>query len=191
MPASPPDLIGSVVGVHRSATHTFAKEPVDVINLLPGLGVDGDAHLGAQVKHRSRVAVDPTQPNLRQVHLVMSELLDEVRAAGHSIEPGHLGENVTTTGIDLIGLPVGSVLRLGDTALVALTGLRNPCKQIKGIGDGVLKMMFVDGEQYGRAGEQVGRTGVMGVVLAGGTVRTNDPIAVRFPAGQLTPMQKV
>jgi MOSC domain-containing protein YiiM len=186
-----PDLIGSVLAVHRSDTHTFSKEPVDVITLLPGLGVEGDAHLGAQVKHRSRVAADPTQPNLRQVHLVMSELLDEVRSAGHAIDHGQLGENVTTTGIDMIGLPVGSILRLGDTALVALTGLRNPCKQIRDVGDGVLKMMFVDGERYSRPGEQVGRTGVMGVVLAGGTVRAADPIAVRFPAGELTPMQKV
>lgn len=186
-----PDLIGSVLAVHRSDTHTFSKGTVDVITLLPGLGVEGDAHLGAQVKHRSRVAADPTQPNLRQVHLVMSELLDEVRSAGHAIEHGQLGENVTTTGIDLIGLPVGSVLRLGDTALVALTGLRNPCKQIRDVGDGVLKMMFVDGERYSRPGEQVGRTGVMGVVLASGTVRADDPIAVRFPAGALTPMQKV
>ena len=186
-----PDLIGSVVAVHRSDTHTFSKANVDAITLLPGLGVEGDAHLGAQVKHRSRVAADPTQPNLRQVHLVMSELLDEVRAAGHVIEQGHLGENITTTGLDLIGLPVGSVLRLGDTALVALTGLRNPCKQIRNVGDGVLKMMFVDGERYGRPGEQVGRAGVMGVVLAGGTVQADDPIAVRFPAGELTPMQRV
>lgn len=191
MTTSTPDLTGSVIAVHRSDTHTFSKASADAITLLPGLGVEGDAHLGAQVMHRSRVAADPTQPNLRQVHLVMSELLDEVRAAGHSIDPGQLGENITTSGLDLIGLPVGSVLRLGNSALVALTGLRNPCKQIRDVGDGVLKMMFVDGERYGRPGEQVGRTGVMGVVLAGGTVRPADPIAVRFPAGVQTPMQKV
>jgi len=191
MSTASPDLIGSVVAVHRSDKHTFAKKAVASIELLPGLGVEGDAHLGARVKHRSRVAADPNQPNLRQVHLVMSELLDEVRAADHEIEPGRLGENMTTTGIDLIGLPVGSMLRLGDTALVALTGLRNPCKQIRDVGDGVLKMMFVDGERYGRPGEQVGRTGVMGVVVAGGTVSAGDEIAVRYPAGTLTPMQKV
>lgn len=185
------DLVGTVTAVHRSDEHTFSKPQSDAITLLPGLGVEGDAHAGAQVKHRSRVAADPTQPNLRQVHLVMSELLDEVIGAGHSIVPGQLGENITTAGIDLIGLPVGSMLRLGDTALVALTGLRNPCKQIRDVGDGVLKMMFVDGERYGRPGEQVGRTGVMGVVVAGGTVRSGDPIAVRFPAGPKTPMQRV
>ena len=191
MPTAAPDITGSVVAVHRSAEHTFSKANVADITLIAGLGVEGDAHQGAQVKHRSRVAADPTQPNLRQVHLVMSELLDEVRAAGHEIETGSLGENVTTSGIDLIGLPVGSLLRLGHTALVALTGLRNPCPQIRNIGDGALKMMFVDGERYGRPGERVGRTGVMGVVVAGGTVAAGDPIAVRYPAGVLTPMQKV
>ncbi|WP_394937065.1 MOSC domain-containing protein [uncultured Ilumatobacter sp.] len=191
MPAASPDLSGSVLAVHRSGEHTFSKQTVDAVTLLPGLGVDGDAHLGARVKHRSRVAADPNQPNLRQIHLVMSELLDEVVEAGHQVVPGQLGENVTTTGLDLVGLPVGSMLRLGDTALVALTGLRNPCKQIRSVGDGVLKMMFVDGERYGRPGEQVGRTGVMGVVVAGGLIRSGDPIEVRYPAGALTPMQKV
>lgn len=188
---SPPDLSGAVVAVHRSADHTFAKPSTESITLLSGLGVEGDAHAGARVQHRSRVAADPSQPNLRQVHLVMSELIDEVNAAGHQVIPGQLGENVTTSGLDLIGLPVGSMLRLGDTALVALTGLRNPCKQIRDVGDGVLKMMFVDGERYGRPGEQVGRTGVMGVVVAGGTFGPGDPIGVRFPAGPRTPMQKV
>lgn len=191
MPAASPDLSGSVLAVHRSGEHTFSKQTVDAVTLLPGLGVDGDAHLGARVKHRSRVAADPNQPNLRQIHLVMSELLDEVVEAGHQVVPGQLGENVTTTGLDLVGLPVGSMLRLGDTALVALTGLRNPCKQIRSVGDGVLKMMFVDGERYGRPGEQVGRTGVMGVVVAGGLIRSGDPIEVRYPAGALTPMQKI
>ena len=191
MPAASPDLSGSVLAVHRSGEHTFSKQTVDAVTLLPGLGVDGDAHLGARVKHRSRVAADPNQPNLRQIHLVMSELLDEVVEAGHQVVPGQLGENVTTTGLDLVGLPVGSMLRLGDTALVALTGLRNPCKQIRSVGDGGLKMMFVDGERYGRPGEQVGRTGVMGVVVAGGLIRSGDPIEVRYPAGALTPMQKV
>ncbi len=191
MPAASSDLSGSVLAVHCSGEHSFSKQTVDTVTLLPGLGVQGDAHLGPRVKHRSRVAADPNQPNLRQIHLVMSELLDEVVEAGHQVAPGQLGENVTTPGLDLIGLPVGSMLRLGDTALVALTGLRNPCKQIRSIGDGVLKMMFVDGGRYGRPGEQVGRTGVMGVVVAGGVVRSGDPVKVRYPAGVLTPMQKV
>lgn len=188
---TPPDAQASVVAVHRAADYQFSKDTEASITLVAGLGVAGDAHLGATVQHRSRVAKDPNQPNLRQVHLVMSELLDEVRATGTEIANGQLGENITTNGIDLIGLPVGSMLRIGDTALVALTGLRNPCKQIHGVGDGVLKMMFVDGEAYGRPGEQVGRTGVMGVIVAGGEVRSDDIIEVRYPAGSHTPMQKV
>lgn len=185
------DISAAVVAVHRAPDYQFSKDTTDSITLLAGLGVEGDAHLGATVQHRSRVAKDPNQPNLRQVHLVMSELLDEVRAAGHEIREGQLGENITTSGVDLIGLPVGSVLRIGDDALVALTGLRNPCKQIRDVGDGVLKMMFVDGDSYGRPGEQVGRTGVMGVVLTGGDVSPGDAIEIRYPAGPHTPMQKV
>ncbi len=189
--SSPSDASASIVAVHRSPGHTFSKENSPSITLLAGLGVEGDAHLGATVKHRSRVAADPNQPNLRQVHLVMSELLEEVRGEGHEIEPGQLGENITTSGVDLIDLPVGSVLRLGDNALIALTGLRNPCRQIHNVGSGVLKMMFVDGERYGRPGQQVGRTGVMGVVVTGGEVGPGDPIEIRYPAGPHTPMQKV
>jgi len=188
---SSPDLSASVVAVHKASEYQFSKDTADSITLLAGLGVEGDAHLGATVQHRSRVAKDPNQPNLRQVHLVMSELLDEVRAAGHKIAEGQLGENITTSGVDLIGLPVGSVLRIGDDAIVALTGLRNPCPQIRDVGDGVLKMMFVDGEQYGRPGEKVGRTGVMGVVLTGGVVSAGDTVAIRYPAGPHTPMQKI
>ncbi len=187
----PSDATASVVALHRSSDHTFSKTSVAEIRLLAGLGVEGDVHAGARVTHRSRVAKDPNQPNLRQVHLVMSELLDEVRDAGHEISEGQLGENITTAGLDLIGLPVGSILRIGDDALVALTGLRNPCKQIHGVGPGVLKMMFADGEQYGRPNEQVGRTGVMGVVVASGTVTAGDTIEVRYPAGKHVPMQKV
>jgi MOSC domain-containing protein YiiM len=200
MSAADPDLTGSVVAVHRKATYEFSKDTVESITLIAGLGVEDDAHLGATVQHRSRVAADPTQPNLRQVHLIMSELLDEVNAAGHSVVPGQLGENVTTAGIDLIGLPVGAMLRLGDTALVSITGLRNPCPQIKSVGDGVLEMMFVeqpsdsdDGDEGADAAtiRKVGRTGVMGVVVAGGVVRAGDPIAVRYPAGALTPLERV
>ncbi len=190
-PFSPPDQSASVIAVHRAPEYQFSKDTAASITLIAGLGVEGDAHSGATVQHRSRVAKDPNQPNLRQVHLVMSELLDEVRATGAEIDEGQLGENITTSGVDLIGLPVGSVLRIGEDALVALTGLRNPCKQIHDVGDGVLKMMFVDGAKYGRPGEQVGRTGVMGVVLAGGEVRSGDTIDIRYPAGPPTPMRRV
>lgn len=185
-----PDLIGTVAAVHRSKEHTFSKGTCGSIELVAGLGVNGDAHQGAKVKHRSRVAANPDQPNLRQVHLVMSELLDEVTTAGHSIVAGQLGENITTTGIDLIGLPVGSMLRIGDTTLVALTGLRNPCPQIKSVGDGVMKMMFID-DPDNSDGPRIGRAGVMGVVVSGGTVSAGDAIKIRYPAGPLTRMEKI
>ena len=185
-----PDLIGAVAAVHRSDEHTFSKATCESIELVAGLGVNGDAHQGAKVKHRSRVAANPDQPNLRQIHLVMSELLDEVNSAGHNVVAGQLGESITTTGIDLISLPVGSMLRIGDTALVALTGLRNPCPQIKSVGDGLMKMMFID-DQDNPEGPKIGRTGVMGVVIAGGIVAADDGIKIRFPAGPLTRMEKV
>src|SRR5499427_8675066 len=118
-----------VMAVRRSARHTLAKPNQDSIWLAAGLGVEGDAHQGLTVKHRSRVARDPTQPNLRQVHLIHAELHDELRAAGFTISPGQMGENVTTRGIDLLALPAGARLRLGEGALIEVTGLRNPCAQ--------------------------------------------------------------
>lgn len=182
----PPDVTGTVVAVNRSNVHEFSKSSMPSIELVAGLGVEDDAHQGAAVRHRSRVARDPDQPNLRQVHLIASELLDEVSEGGPRVAPGALGENVTTAGLDLVGLPVGAMLRLGPTALVAITGLRNPCKQIEGFGPGLLKRMFVE-----RDGVKIGRTGVMGVVVAGGVVRPGDAIAVRYPAGPPAPLERV
>lgn len=185
--SSPPDLVGSVVAVHRSGDHTFSKESVGEITLVPGLGVEGDAHSGPRVKHRSRVKVNPDQPNLRQVHLVASELLAEVAEQGFTVSPGEVGENITTAGLDLIRLPVGSVLRLGDEALIALTGLRNPCVQIDAFQEGL------QGAMLGRDddGSLLRKTGAMSVVVHGGTVRTGDPIEVRFPPGPAVRMQKI
>jgi hypothetical protein len=117
---------GFVTAVSRSATHTFSKSNQVSIRLLIGLGVDGDAHMGETVKHCSRVARDRTQPNLRQVHLIHAELLDELRAAGFAVSAGQIGENITTVGVDLLGLPTGARLQLGKTAVVEVTGLRNP-----------------------------------------------------------------
>jgi len=65
---------GIVKSVSRSSIHSMAKLNVESINLLKGLGVEGDAHMGKTNKHRSRVKKDPNQPNLRQVHLIHSEL---------------------------------------------------------------------------------------------------------------------
>src|SRR6478735_971073 len=122
-------MAAQVVAVHRSSSHSFSKFAEDAITLVPGLGVEGDSHAGATVQHRSRVRRDPSQPNLRQVHLLQAELFDELMERGHAVWPGDMGENVTTRGIDLLRLPTGTRLRLGPEAVVELTGLRNPCSQ--------------------------------------------------------------
>ncbi|WP_342241864.1 MOSC domain-containing protein [Inquilinus sp. OTU3971] len=176
-----------VTAVGLSPTHSFSKPVLDAIRLLAGLGVEGDAHLGVTVKHRSRVKVDPTQPNLRQVHLIQSELHDELAAAGFTVVPGDLGENVTTRGIDLLGLPTGAKLRLGAEAVVEITGLRNPCGQIDGFQQGLLKQVLGRDE----AGNLVRKAGVMGIVLAGGTVRPGDPIAIELPPEPHRPLERV
>lgn len=169
--------MGTVLAVCASPTHSFGKPVVDSIHLLAGLGVEGDAHAGTTVKHRSRVKADPTQPNLRQVHLIHAELHDELRAAGFDVGPGQMGENVTTRGVDLLSLPVGTKLRLGADAVVEITGLRNPCSQLDAFRPGLLAAVLGRDE----AGQLVRKSGVMGVVLTGGVVRPGDPIAVELP----------
>jgi len=158
------------------------------IRLIEGQGVEGDVHAGATVKHRSRVRRDATQPNLRQVHLIHSELHDELHAAGFApIEPGQMGENVTTRGIDLLALPTGTRLRLGADAVVEVTGLRNPCTQLDGIQDGLMQATL-DRDGGGRL---IRKAGVMGVVLAAGEVRPGDEIAVELPAEPHRPLEPV
>ncbi len=176
-----------VVAVSRSAAHTFSKGQESEIRLLAGLGVDGDAHLGETVKHRSRVARDPTQPNLRQVHLIHAELFDELAAAGYSVAPGQIGENVTTRGIDLLGLATGTRLRLGAGAVVEITGLRNPCTQINGIADRQLSAVLTRQPD----GTVTRKSGVMGVVRVSGVVRPGDPIRVEAPAEPHYPLEPV
>jgi MOSC domain-containing protein YiiM len=144
---------------------------------LTGLGVDGDAHAGKTVKHRSRVARDPGQPNLRQVHLIQAELHQELNGAGFSVAAGQMGENITTRGIDLLGLPRGARLRLGRSALIEVTGLRNPCYQLDDFQAGMMKAVLARDEQ----GRLVRKAGIMGIVLAGGDVRPGDPITIELP----------
>ncbi|MGC5015985.1 MOSC domain-containing protein [Streptosporangium sp. DT93] len=167
-----------VTAVARSATHDFSKTAQPAIRLLEGLGVEGDAHLGITVQHRSRVAQDPTRPNLRQVHLIPAEFHDELRAEGFSVEACELGENITTRGVDLLELPAGTLLRLGEEAVVEVTGLRNPCGQIENFQAGLLRRMTARTAE----GEQVRWAGVMGVVVSGGEVRPGDRIGVELPA---------
>lgn len=172
-------MSGEVVAVSRSDVHEFSKPTVAQITLLAGLGVDGDAHAGRSVQHLSRVAQDPTQPNLRQVHLIHAELFDELRAAGHDVHPGDLGENITTRGVGLLDLPVGAVLRVGPEARVELTGLRNPCRQIDAFQAGLLRRV-VGRDDRGRV---VRKSGVMGVVVRSGAVRPGDPVVTELPTG--------
>ncbi len=178
---------GTVTAVSASPAHTFSKPNADAIRLLAGLGVEGDAHLGVTVKHRSRVARDPTQPNLRQVHLVHAELHDELRAAGFTVRPGDMGENVTTRGVDLLALPAGTRLRLGDEAVVEVTGLRNPCVQLDRFQPGLMAAVLGRDEH----GELVRKAGIMAVVLAGGRVRPGDAIRVELPPEPHRPLQPV
>jgi MOSC domain-containing protein YiiM len=168
---------GVVVGVHRSGDYTFSKPSASSILLIAGVGVEGDAHAGASVKHRSRVRANPDQPNLRQVHLLHAELFQELTAVGYQVSPGELGENITTEGVDLLGLPAGAMLRLGEDALVAVTGLRNPCKQIDGFSSGLLEKVL----SRSPSGEVIRKAGVMGVVVRSGTVSSGDPIRVALP----------
>jgi MOSC domain-containing protein YiiM len=168
---------GRVVAVCASPVHGFSKQARPAVRLVEGLGVDGDAHAGTTVQHLSRVRRNPTQPNLRQVHLVHTELFDEVAEDGHLIRPGELGENVTTTGVDLLGLPAGTVLRLGDVAEVEITGLRNPCYQIDDFQDGLLELML----DRDADGNVVRKAGVMAVVRTGGEVRPGDAVTVVLP----------
>ncbi|MDM7890301.1 MOSC domain-containing protein [Curtobacterium caseinilyticum] len=178
---------GRVVAVGRDAEHRFSKPVVEEITLVAGWGVEGDAHAGATVQHRSRVARDPSQPNLRQVHLLHAEVFDEVAAAGHTVVPGDMGENVTTRGVDLLGLPTGTLLHLGDEASVRVTGLRNPCQQINDFDPGLLRAVLGRSED----GSVERKGGVMGVVVTGGTVRAGDAVRVELPAGEPQPLVPV
>ena len=168
---------GVVTAVSRSATHSMTKPAQESIRLLHALGVEGDAHLGETVKHRSRVARDPSQPNLRQVHLLHAELHDELRRAGFDVATGQMGENVTTRGVDLLALPAGTRLHLGNTAVVEVTGLRNPCAQLDGIQPGLMAATLGRDER----GELIRKAGVMAIVRAGGEVRPGDTIRVELP----------
>jgi MOSC domain-containing protein YiiM len=168
---------GTVIAVSCSPTYTFTKPTQGSIRLLAGLGVEGDAHLGETVKHRSRVARDPTQPNLRQVHLIHAELHDELRAAGFTVSAGQMGENITTSGVDLLGLPTGTRLHLGKTAVVEVTGLRNPCVQLDHFQSGLMAAVL-ERDEHGRL---IRKAGVMGIVLTGGEVQPGDPITVELP----------
>jgi MOSC domain-containing protein YiiM len=180
-------MTATIKAVSKSAEHTMRKTNEPSILLLAGLGVDGDAHMGVSVKHRSRVKQDPTQPNLRQVHLIHAELHEELSAAGFSIEPGQMGENITTLGIDLLALPKHTHLLLGDSAIIEVTGLRNPCSQLDGIQDGLMKAVLGHDE----AGNLVRKAGIMAIVVKGGIVKMGDAIQIEYPEPPFLPLERV
>lgn len=177
----------TVISVGSSPAHAFSKPPQASIRLLAGLGVEGDAHMGKTVKHRSRVARDPSQPNLRQVHLIHAELHDELNARGFSVSAGDMGENVTTRGVDLLGLPTGTRLALGAEAVVEITGLRNPCSQLDDFQPGLMAAVLDRDER----GNLVRKSGVMAIVQVSGEVRPGDPITVQLPPEPHRPLEKV
>lgn len=180
-------MSGIIEAVHAAPTHSMRKITRQAIRLVEGLGVEGDAHLGATVMHRSRLRKSSETPNLRQVHLIHAELHDELRAAGFPVGFGEMGENITTRGIDLLGLPEGTRLHLGQEAVVEVTGLRNPCRQLNGIQPGLMKAVL------GRdaSGGLIRKTGVMSIVLVGGDVRSGDAIRVELPEEPHRPLAPV
>lgn len=178
--------MGKVVSVSLDRRHRFSKASVAEITLVAGEGVAGDAHCGVTVKHRSRARFNPTLPNLRQVHLIHAELFDELAAKGFSVAPAELGENITTSGIDLLGLSTGARLSIGD-AVIEITGLRNPCIQMDRFRDGLMQATL----DRDAEGNLVRKAGIMGIVITGGAVRPGDAIAVTLPEGPHRPLQKV
>jgi MOSC domain-containing protein YiiM len=178
---------GKITAVSSNGTYSFTKPNRESITLLAGFGVEGDVHGGATVKHRFRMRKDPSQPNLRQVHLMHEELFEELREAGFEVGAGQLGENVTTRGVDLLGLPVGARLHLGGQAVVEVTGLRNPCAQIDGFRKGLLKEVVGRGPDGGVRF----KSGIMGVVAVGGVVRPGDTVGIEAPDGPHRPLDIV
>jgi len=171
------DIRGTVQAVSRDESHQFSKVSRDHIRLLEGLGVEGDAHQGVTVQHRSRVAADPTQPNLRQVHLISAELLEELQAKGFEVAPGNMGENITTHGLELLSLPRGTLLHIGLGAVIEVTGLRNPCAQIENFQKGLLDAVL----EHDEHDQLIRKAGIMGIVLMSGAVKPGDAIRVELP----------
>jgi MOSC domain-containing protein YiiM len=181
-----PPPVGAVISVACSEGHQFSKQPVGAITLIAGEGVEGDAHRGVTVKHRSRVAADPTQANLRQVHLIHSELLDELAAKGFAVGPGDMGENILTTGIDLLALPSQSMLHIGSATL-RVTGLRNPCRQLNDFAPGLMDAVL----DRALDGSLIRKAGIMAIVAEGGEIKPGDTITLTLPPPPHQPLDRV
>ena len=179
-------MTGRVIAVSLSTAHSFNKSNRESIELLAGLGIAGDAHCGKTVQHRSRVAQDPTQPNLRQVHLIHSELHDELKTKGFDILSGQMGENITTKGINLLSLPTNTLLRIGE-ATIQVTGLRNPCAQLNRFKSGLMAAVL----DRDSRGNLIRKAGIMGIVIASGVVNTGDTIRVELPPQPYRSLERV
>lgn len=178
--------IPTICAVHRDQNHRFSKQPAETIRIVAGHGVEGDAHAGGTVQHLSRVRIDPNQPNLRQVQLMHRELFEELAAKGFAVQPGNLGENITTSGIDLLGLGRDTLLQIGSEAVLKVTGLRNPCAQIEAFAPGLLHELAVKTDRG-----IVRKAGIMCVAVAGGEVRPGDTIQIEQPDGPHVPLERV
>lgn len=177
----------TIVAVSSHAKHEFSKPAKDAIELREGFGIVGDAHAGTTVQHLSRIAVNPNAPNLRQVHLIHAELLDELRGRGFALAHGAMGENVVTRGIDLLGLATGTVLHLGAEAAIQVTGLRNPCAQLDKLQRGLLAAVL----DRDANGALVRKSDIMAIVLKSGQVRPGDAIRVEAPPGPFVALAPV
>lgn len=166
-----------VVSLSKDDGHKFSKVVHDSIRLLEGLGVEGDAHCGTTVKHQSRVQADPTHPNLRQVHLIHLELIQELRNSGFKVGPGIMGENILTEGIDILSLPKNTILNIGTDASIKVTGLRNPCAQLGDYQKGLTSAVLDKDE----SGALIRKSGIMAIVLKGGIVKKDDLISIELP----------
>jgi len=169
--------MAQVLAVSKNAEHSFSKLNCDSIELLAGIGVKGDAHAGKTVKHRSRIRLFGSTPNLRQVHLIHQELFDELGEKGFDVKPGQIGENITTTGIALLNLPEGTILKIGEEAQVKVTGLRNPCSQLNDFQPGLMQAVLGKSPD----GKLIRKSGIMCIVLAGGVVKPSDKITIEWP----------
>jgi len=177
----------TVFSVSKDNTHNFSKTQCSSIFLIKGEGVEGDAHRGVRVKHRSRVKLDPNQPNLRQVHLIHYELIQELQTKGFNVDASTMGENITTSGIDLLSLPRGTKLAIGNEAVIKVTGLRNPCKQLDKYQSGLTKAVL----DIAPDGNIIRKAGIMGVVLNGGEISKDDKIEVTMPPKPYQALERV
>lgn len=185
-PQAPSSSVAVVVAVSASPTHAVSKTNRERIRLIEGRGVEGDVHAGRRVRHRSRLG-NPDQPNLRQVHLIHSELHDELDVQGFAIAPGQMGENITSRGIDLLELPRGTRLAIGEHAVIEVTGLRNPCSQLEGLQRGLMAAVL----DRRADGSVIRKSGIMGIVRAGGEIRPGDPIRAVLPEPPHQPLERV